>query len=118
MGDKQMQKIGEFGGHTFYLADESRRTTLFSDLPRVSKPREVDGQIAETLLNRSGRRITTLQRVYDLLASGRPVSMRELAEITPRYGGRIYDLRQMGFVIDLKQRGDGDNVYRLRNPLK
>lgn len=82
-------------------------------LPPVS--RDTDPEVAkraEVLLNRSGRRLRTLDRIYDRLLAG-PATNLELAEVTPRYGARIYDLRELGCVIHSETFLDGTSRYVL-----
>lgn len=85
-----------------------------TDLPNASRH---DGpQVcidAERLLNESGRRGATLHGVLDALRGG-PKTNAELAEITPRYGARIYDLRKLGVRIRTdRPRVDGIVTYTL-----
>ena len=56
---------------------------------------------------------TKEQRILDLLSDGREHHMRELNAIAFRYGGRFFDLRRRGYIIETRKIARGEFVYRL-----
>lgn len=60
---------------------------------------------------------TSKQRILDVLLDGRSHHMRELNAISFRYGGRLYELRREGHVIDTERIGEGEFRYRLIRPV-
>lgn len=64
-------------------------------------------------LDREGRRTRTLDRVLDRLRQG-PATNLELASITPRYGARVYDARQLGHRIHVHHLDGGRVLYTLQ----
>lgn len=56
-------------------------------------------------MSADGRRVRSVDRILAALRTG-PRTNLQLAEITPRYGARIYDLRRLGHDIATAN-GDG-----------
>lgn len=57
-------------------------------------------------------RQATAGAILERLKAG-PATNHELLNITPRFGARIYDLRQLGHKISTKNRGHGTFEYEL-----
>jgi hypothetical protein len=66
---------------------------------------------AEEAMNADGRRTRTVVLIEMALSTG-PKTNHELAEITPRYGARIYDLRRLGYAITTQIKG-GTTTYTM-----
>ena len=59
------------------------------------------------------RHINKRQQILRLLLDREWHSNAELKEITPRYGARLKELRDMGWIIEKEYRGKGLWEYRL-----
>ena len=86
----------------------TRQLGFFESIRQIP-PR--DSHLAECEKPRLGRQA---KRILDRLREA-PASNSDLAVITPRYGGRLWDLRKAGCVIatEAVDRANGIFVYRL-----
>lgn len=85
---------------------------LWDSIPAAKKSDPAICRDSEAAMNSDGRRTRTVVLVEMALSSG-PKTNIELAEITPRYGARIYDLRKLGYAVETKRLHGGVVEYRI-----
>ena len=59
------------------------------------------------------RHLTKREQILQLLMDGKWHSNAELSKITPRYGARLKELRDEGWIIEKEYVGEGLWLYRL-----